>query len=419
MQCVALGLALLAGAAVAAPYPTHGAIELVESKPVETFLDTPGMRATGDVWLDTIRTSQRTLDIGAFYFSSRPGSAMEPVLDAIRQAARRGVRVRVLIDRTFRAKYPAVVAALERVHHLALREIDLEHLTTGVMHAKYFVVDGAQVFLGSQNFDWKALTHIHEIGVRLTDPRAARTVEAIFELDWAIAGLSPRPTSVADPRVAALIARRAPADAVTAAAPVTLPFGSHSVQVALAFSPATLNPPGVDAEEPRLVAAIDAAQHEVDVQVLEYSVVAGGEVYPVIEDALRRAAVRGARVRLLVSSWSLSRRNVPWLQRLATVPGVEVRAGTLPAWSGGFVNFARVEHCKYMVVDRTLAFVGTGNWEKSYFHTTRNMSAFLTGGPFAGQLSAMFDRDWDGAYAQPVVPGATYAPPVLSRPDGI
>jgi hypothetical protein len=31
--------------------------------------------------------------------------------------------------------------------------------TQGVLHAKYFVVDGREAYLGSQNFDWRALAH--------------------------------------------------------------------------------------------------------------------------------------------------------------------------------------------------------------------------------------------------------------------
>ena len=44
--------------------------------------------------------------------------------------------------------------------------IDIGTVAGGVQHAKFFIVDGEEVFLGSQNFDWRALKHIHELGVR-------------------------------------------------------------------------------------------------------------------------------------------------------------------------------------------------------------------------------------------------------------
>ena len=46
------------------------------------------------------------------------------------------------------------------------------------------VADGRRAFLGSQNFDWRALKHIHETGLLVTLPRLVRQIQEIFELDW-------------------------------------------------------------------------------------------------------------------------------------------------------------------------------------------------------------------------------------------
>ena len=48
-------------------------IELVESVPLETSLDMPDIRNTADVWLDLIRSANKSIDIEIFYLSHEPG----------------------------------------------------------------------------------------------------------------------------------------------------------------------------------------------------------------------------------------------------------------------------------------------------------------------------------------------------------
>src|SRR6185503_16775377 len=104
----------------------------------------------------------------------------------------RGVKVRLLADGGFAKTYPESLARLEKAPGVALRRIDWKSLAGGVMHAKYFVVDGEQAYLGSQNLDWRSLAHIQELGVRARAPAVAAVLEDVFETDWALAGGGPR-----------------------------------------------------------------------------------------------------------------------------------------------------------------------------------------------------------------------------------
>src|SRR5690606_17262512 len=116
---------------------------------------------------------------------------------------------------------------------------------------------------------------------------------------------------------------------------------------------------------PRLVALLDGATRAIDLQLLSYSTTSrDGSAFSTLDDALRRAAARGVRVRLLVSEWgakpeSAARRSV---ESLSEVAPVEVRVLAIPPWSGGEIPFARVAHAKYLVVDGRRAWVGTSNW---------------------------------------------------------
>ena len=63
-------------------------------------------------------------------------------------------------------------------------ELAYGQLSGGIIHAKYMVVDGKQAFIGSQNFDWRSLEHIHETGLRISDATVVSQVQAIFNQDW-------------------------------------------------------------------------------------------------------------------------------------------------------------------------------------------------------------------------------------------
>ena len=163
---------------------------------------------------------------------------------------------------------------------------------------------------------------------------------------------------------------------------------------------------------PRLVALIDGATRSVHVQVLTYDTKSrDGSPFPELDDALRRAAARGVEVSLLVSDWDKKKGMVEAVQRLVQVPGVKARFIDVPAWSGGFVPFARVAHAKYMVVDGARAWVGTSNWEGDYFTQSRNVGLIVEGAAFAAQLERVFHDAFTAPFTEPVDPAATYEPP--------
>ena len=74
---------------------------------------------------------------------------------------------------------------IDSKNNIEVRMIDFGKIGGGgIQHSKFFIVDGEQVFFGSQNFDWRALKHIHEIGVRIHHRQAASAYLDIFNLDW-------------------------------------------------------------------------------------------------------------------------------------------------------------------------------------------------------------------------------------------
>ena len=387
-------------AAPATPQPTPplAGLELAETVPVETSLDDPQIAAAHTVWLALIEGAERRIDLEQFYVSPRPGGEgrLQPILAALEAAAARGVPVRLLADAKFEQTYPDTLAALGAVAGIEVRLIDMKPVRGGVQHAKFFRVDDA-VWLGSQNFDWRSLEHIHELGVTVREPRAAADLGAVFEQDWAIAGGG----AVPEPG----------APAADDDGPAPTPYRGGTVHIEAVASPADLLPPGVDWDLPHLLRMIEGAQGRVRVQLLSHAIVGyDKQAWDTLDAALRDAAARGVAVELMVSDWSKRGHKLEVAQALARVDGVTVKFVVIPDWSGGFVDFSRTIHSKYMTVDGTQAWLGTSNWSRDYFHSSRNVGVVVEGALFAEDLDRVFQRIWDSEYAETVDPAATYVP---------
>jgi phosphatidylserine/phosphatidylglycerophosphate/cardiolipin synthase-like enzyme len=373
-------------------------IELVESAPIETTLDHPDLRNASVVWPEMIDRAKRTLDFSEFYASEADGAAattslLRPVIEAIERAVARGVRVRFLVDALFASEYGATLDRL-RAAGVSVRILDAAARYGGVQHAKYFVVDGEESFVGSQNFDWRALAHIQEIGVRLRSIPLAGALLDVFETDWTLADAA------------------TPSSTRTRAHPPKASAKARTGEVVTLWAdPKGWLPDEASWDLDGIIALIDRAQASVDVQVLLYSTQNRDKTaFPTLDEALRRAAARGVRVRLLVSHWGAreGRDARASIEAISKVPNVNVKVLTVPPWSGGEIPFARVAHAKYMVVDDRVAWIGTSNWEGDYFLKSRNVAVVAEGGDLAPRLRRVFDDGWSSAYATPL---ASYASP--------
>lgn len=393
----------------AAAPPSAPAFELVESVPEATSYGTPGVPRTQAVWLEMIRGARHSIDIAAFYISDRPGSSLTPVLDALIARAEAGVKVRVLLDQSFLKTNQVGVDRLRRSGKIDIRLLPVTALTDGVQHAKYMVVDGADAFVGSQNWDWRALEQIHEIGARIRDERLAHTFDATFDFDWQLA------EQAALPKAAVAAAEPPGFDPVTAQDPVVLEgHGADPLTVFPAFSPPALMPAWVTQEQTALVRMIGASRHLLRIQVMTLSAFrqyGPRGWWPPLDSALRDAAARGVQVHIIVADWALSEPGQSYLKSLAALPNITVKFSQLPQAPEGFIPYARVEHAKFAIADERSIYIGTGNWEWSYFNTTVDASVFVHGAGPAATLARIFDSDWNGSYVTTLEPGKNYPAP--------
>lgn len=382
-------LAIIALAAV----PANAAFsvpgyELVYSYPVETTLDEPDMRLAQDVWPEMFDSAKKRIDIEQFYVTPSTGEPLEASLQALERAAKRGVKIRVLLEKKFEKNSLDGIARLKSIPGLELRILDWSSVQgAGIIHAKFFVVDSTRAYVGSQNFDWRSLKHIHEMGLAVSDGPVVADIQKVFEHDWA------------EPQTGG---------------EATSPDGDRSGRGYLVASPWRHNPAGVGDSESELVRVIGEAKDEILVQNLEYlplTYARPPRFYGVIDNALRAAAVRGVKIKLLLSHWTTEEPGVKHLQSLAVLPGIEVRVITIPEVKSGRIPFARVAHSKYMIVDGKALWLGTSNWHGGYYDDSRNLELIVKDEAIAARAAAVQKHLWDSAYAAPLEMTKAYPKP--------
>ena len=401
MKCRIAGLAgLLLSPLAQADFSIPG-FELVHTVPLDTELASADLRQPGPVWIELFDGAKSTIDIGQFYAADHPGSVLERVIERLEAAGKRGVKIRFLLEeKGIRLSEASTLERLRAIPNLTLRVLPYGQLSGGIIHAKYMVVDGRQAFVGSQNFDWRSLEHIHETGLRITDATVVGQVQAIFDQDWQAQA------------------------ALTAHSAVPLPMAGQPPARSgnyLVASPQRYNPPGVGDSQLELPRLLSEAKHEVRVQLLDYAPLSYGPdktrpYYAVIDDAVRAAAARGVSIKLMVSNWNTDALELPYLKSLAVLPNVQIKIVTLPQAKQGFIPYARVIHSKTLEIDGQVAWVGTSNWLGGYLDNSRNLEVIMRSEAMAKRIGQLHEQLWDGPYAKALDVTATYPEPHPGQP---
>lgn len=380
-------------------------LELVESIPVETSLDNPDIRNTLEVWLEMINSAEKTIDIEQFYISNENGEPLDTVINAIIAAANRGVEVRIVVDQGMYFTYPVTVDLLEKIKNIRVRVFDVKSLTGGIQHAKFFIVDKKKLFIGSQNFDWRSLKHIHELGVYIKGKELCEFYANIFEHDF-------NKVNNMDKKDTMFISS---SGYTRVGLTILLSYSSHSLAESyriygrLLDDLFVLNLDSLALDIKCIGKIIQNAKTEINLQFLSYNPVTREGYWEEVDTALIAASKRGVKVKLLVSDWNLGKSAVEHFKTLISYPNFEVRYTEIPEYSGGFIPFARVEHCKFITAD-SVCWIGTSNMSKDYFYESRNVGMVVENGKFTQRVRDIFYKSWNSEYAKPIEEGVEYVP---------
>ena len=162
------------------------------------------------------------------------------------------------------------------------------------------------------------------------------------------------------------------------------------------------------------MALIKAAQHTLDIQ---YYAIFADDTTERLFGALREAAGRGVRIRILLDDFNTSGKNAQVLA-LAFEKNIEMRLfNPLPGGRGSMVlrilsnlkDVARIQrrmHNKIFVADNAVAITGGRNLGENYFGQSQGTNFvdidILASGRIARDLSRSFDGYWNNPLAYPV-----------------
>uniref|UniRef100_A0A8C8RU04 PLD phosphodiesterase domain-containing protein n=1 Tax=Pelusios castaneus TaxID=367368 RepID=A0A8C8RU04_9SAUR len=405
----------------------HCSLVLVESIPVGLHYNfsSPRHLPIFQAWMDLLDVASHSMDIAAFYFTlQNSDSEVEEssswqgrkVFEKLRDLPSQGVKLSIAVNSPQKSDQDTEELASKGAD---VKYVELERLTGGIVHTKFWVVDGKHVYIGSANMDWRSLTQVKELGVVLYNCSCvARDLHRIFAMYHALGGPGALLPATWPANVAALS---------SLSRPLKLQLNSSSAELYLSSSPPSLCSTGRTPDLTAIVSTIQDAQAFVYISVMDYmpqcTFCQPKRFWPVIDDALRAAACnQHVNVRLLISCWQHSDQSMfLFLESLSILSReplscpIEVKLFVVPATDKQkHIPFSRVNHNKYMVTDR-LAYIGTSNWSEDYFTGTAgvgliiNQSEAALGLTLREQLEAVFHRDWSSLYSHPLSPNPTCA----------
>ncbi|KAK8767249.1 hypothetical protein V5799_005969 [Amblyomma americanum] len=379
----------------------------------------PKHMSTYDAWRQLISLSTSNIKIASFYWtlsanlSVYPSAQMgEQIYQDLLYAGRnRSIDIKITQNAPS-DRFPSLDSKnLAEEQAAEVRSLNLTRLgKTGVLHTKFWVVDGMHAYIGSANMDWRALAQVKEVGVLITNCTFMATdLEKIFEVYWL---MSDDNAKLPDAWPANL------STSVNSSNPASIDLNGTRSLTYISSAPPYFSTSGRTEDFDAIVDIINSAKKFVYVAVMNFLPIdyysKNKTFWPLLDNALRRVAIEnGVHVRLLVSRWSHSK-PVMWsmVESLAAINSskifIEVKAMQIPKETDEQrrIPYARVNHAKMMVTDKA-AYVGTSNWEPSYFTSTTGVGLVInqdSDDSFRGELKAIFERDWNSNFSYYIRP---------------
>ncbi|XP_027494143.1 phospholipase D4 [Corapipo altera] len=395
--------------------------DLVESVPYDLpfEINSTAAKPLYQAWMRLLDLAQEKIHVASYYWSltgkdisvndssSKQG---EDILKRFERLLAENVSVYVAASvPTLATKSTDLELLEEKGAHV--KKIDFGHLTGGVLHSKFWIVDMKHIYIGSANMDWRSLSQVKEFGAVIYNCSCLakdlwKTFSTYWDLGYANATI-PFPWPL---NYSTLINNRRPLE---------VEFNGILTKAYFSASPPAFCPKGRTHDLYSIISIISQARKFVYVSVMEYFPTSRfahpRRYWPTIDNALRRAAFNHrVQVRLLVSCWTSSDpAMLNYLRSLRALNNphahirVDVKLFIVPVLNHTNIPYGRVNHNKYMVTDK-VAYIGTSNWSEDYFTNTAGVGLIIKQNwtnlqrrqlPVQEQVKNLFERDWNSKYA--------------------
>lgn len=148
--------------------------------PAQLFIASPagGSESMHLMYLMAVASAAKTIDIAAAYFVPD-----ELLIEALIEARRRGVRVRIVLPGPHMDSDAVRIATKAKWGPLLLEGVEINQYQPTMFHTKMLVVDSAFVSVGSTNFDYRSFRLNDEASLNLFDVDFAAQMTTVFEQD--------------------------------------------------------------------------------------------------------------------------------------------------------------------------------------------------------------------------------------------
>ena len=148
--------------------------------PLHTVLSSPstGASAARTLYYFAIVCARRSIHIANPYFVPD-----QTAIDALVDAARRGVRVRILVSGRYNDNFVARRNSVRLFGDLLAAGVEIFEYNRTMLHHKTMVVDSVWVTVGTANFDNRSFAFNEESNVSFVDRRLVGELEEAFEGD--------------------------------------------------------------------------------------------------------------------------------------------------------------------------------------------------------------------------------------------
>ncbi|XP_074147132.1 5'-3' exonuclease PLD4 isoform X2 [Sminthopsis crassicaudata] len=303
-------------------------------------------------WMELLDSAQESVHIASYYWSltgpdigindssSQPGKELLAKLETL--LARNVSLTIATSDPTLAVNSTDLEVLMSK--GAQVRKIPMKHLTHGVLHSKFWIVDMKHVYLGSANMDWRSLT---QASPPVLCPRGrTKDLEALLSVIWG-----------AEKFLYASVMEY---------------FPTSRFQHPVTYWPVIDN------------ALREAAFNR---HVLIHLLISCGKnsdpsMFPYL-------------------------RSLQALTNPQTNITIEVKIFIIPVGNHSNIPYSRVSHSKYAVTEKK-AYLGTSNWSKDYFTNTAGVGLVInqsssdpqhSAPTIQGNLKSIFERDWQSPYA--------------------
>ena len=372
-----------------------GTVTIVESTPPE--MDCPKSVNAETGFTALVENARYELLFESYYIQK---GVSDKFIAALKSAARRGVRIKMLLADIAPADKTLAVELVSEFPGIQVRYINLRksRWLYGSVHCKTVIADEKFTSCGGTNYSYAGFFENRETSVIIDDQNFARNMKSIFERDWNMAAPGSTFAGSMSPSdsVAGTISKNDPNRANCGNLAFEKPLPSDFLL--LEAAPAELNNPYIHNMQPTLGYLIDRARRNIFME-MDYISDFGG-----VAAALERAMARGVAVTLIIEHRSYFDENPLYqpardcIVRLAKT-GMDVRLFNLSPL--GRIDNRGMMHSKAAVIDDEWIFVGSANISKSGLLYSREAGVIFRNKKVAAALLEIFEKDRTNPFCLP------------------